>query len=62
MTLSHEAVTSFQKLYQEKCCVQLEYEEAEVKALAELKRFALIYRPIPKSDHRYFLKLRGNKN
>ena len=61
MQLSHKAVTSFQKLYQEKRGVWLEYEKAQVKALEELKQFALIYRPVPKSDQDYFLKL-GGKN
>ncbi len=46
MKLSNEAVASFQKLYQEKCGIELEFEEAQVKALEELKRFALIYKPI----------------
>ncbi|MGD9129634.1 MAG: hypothetical protein PVJ09_04070 [Candidatus Woesebacteria bacterium] len=50
MQLSHEAITSFQKLYQKKCGVWLDYEEAQVMALKELKRFALIYKPIPIED------------
>jgi len=50
MSLSQEAITSFQKLYQEKCGVELDLEDAAVKALEELKRFALIYRPIQSSN------------
>jgi hypothetical protein len=50
MQLSHEAITSFQDLYKKKHGERLEYEEAQVMALEELKRFALIYRPIPIED------------
>ena len=50
MNLSNKAITSFQKLYQEKCGVELDLEEAGTMALEELKRFALIYRPIKSSD------------
>jgi len=46
MNLSHEAITSFQKLYKDKCGIALDFEEAQVRALEDLKRFALIYRPI----------------
>lgn len=61
MTLSQEAVTSFQKLYYQKRGVRLEYDEAQAQALVELKRFALIYRPIPKSDQDYITKLQNEK-
>lgn len=57
MTLSQAAVTSFQELYHKKCGIQLDYEAAQVKALEELKRFALIYKPIPKSDQSLKAKL-----
>ena len=58
MQLSHKAVTSFQKLYQEKRGVWLEYEKAQAKALEELKRFALIYKPILKSEEGFLNSLR----
>ncbi|MBU1033453.1 hypothetical protein KKI22_00700 [Patescibacteria group bacterium] len=61
MTLSLEAVTSFQRLYLSKCGIKLEYQDAEFEALKELQRFALIYKSIPKNDQKYLLKLRTNK-
>ncbi len=61
MTLSQEAITSFQKLYHQKRGVKLDYDEAETQALVELKRFALIYRPIPKADQAYLTKLQNEK-
>ena len=62
MKLSHEATTSFQKLYQEKCGVKLEFEEAKAMALEELKRFALIYKPIQIKDLDAFNKFSSEKN
>lgn len=60
MRLSDAAITSFQKLYKDKCGIKLDYDEANVKALEELKRFSLIYKPIPKNDHDYFMKLKNS--
>jgi hypothetical protein len=61
MQLSHEAITSFQKLYKDKCGKQLEFRKAEAKALEELKRFALIYRPIKSKDLNLLNKFRSEK-
>jgi len=61
MTLSQEAVTSFQKLYYQKRGVKLDYDEAQAQALVELKRFALIYRQIPMRDQAYLTRLRNKK-
>lgn len=61
MSLSQEAVTSFQRLYHQKRGVKLDYDEAETQALMELKRFALIYRPIPKVDQACLAKLQNEK-
>ena len=62
MQLSHKAITSFQKLYQEKCGVKLNLEEAAVMALKELKRFSLIYRPVPINDKYFFSRLHSTNN
>lgn len=62
MILSLEAVTSFQELYKEKCGVWLDVNEAQVKALEELRRFALIYKPIPTGDKKYFNELSGKNS
>jgi len=64
MQLSHGAIASFQKLYQEKCGVWLNEAEAEVIALNELKRFSLIYKPIPLGDQNLLdqLSCRNNQN
>ncbi|MBT4124532.1 MAG: hypothetical protein HN981_04440 [Candidatus Pacebacteria bacterium] len=61
MQLSYKALSSFQKLYQEKCGVWLDEKDAQIKALEELRRFALIYQPIPITDLDVFNKL-NNKN
>lgn len=61
MQLSNEAITSFQKLYREKCGVWLDEEEAKTKALKELKRFSLIYKPILVSDEEVLNKLRNKR-
>lgn len=49
MSLSQEAITSFQALYQSKFGVLLSAEEAESEALALLDLFSEIYKPIPKA-------------
>lgn len=49
MKLSNEAITSFQKLYQDKIGVLLSLEEAEQQAIHNLELFALLYRPIHKN-------------
>jgi len=62
MQLSHEAITSFQKLYLKKRGVELNYTEAEVVALEELKRFSLIYKPVPLEDREIFNKFNSENS
>lgn len=62
MQLSDQAITSFQELYKKKCGVELSFEEATIKALEELQRFALIYQPIPRKEVSLYNKLKGVKN
>jgi hypothetical protein len=57
--LSREAITSFQRLYKDKCGVLLSDDEAQALALKELKRFAVIYQPIPKKDSNFLNSLKN---
>lgn len=59
MQLSQEAITSFQRLYKDKCGVLLSDDEAHSLALKDLKRFALIYKPIPKKDSDFLNNLKN---
>ncbi len=61
MKLSNEAVTSFQEIYLKKCGIKLDYEEAEVMALEDLKKFSLIYRKVLSKDKDLLNSLRSNK-
>lgn len=58
MQLSTEAITSFQKLYLDKCGIELNYREAEAKALEALQKFALIYKAVPLKNRSLLEKLR----
>ena len=62
MQLSHEAITSFQKLYKTKCGVELDFKEAGVIALEELKRFSLIYKLVPVEDREIFKKINSENS
>jgi len=57
MILSQEAVSSFQILYQKKCGEEIEFEQARVMATKELRRFALIYRPVRIENKDFFSNL-----
>jgi len=62
MRLSEKAITSFQRLYKDKCGVLLSDDEAQSLALKELKRFAVIYQPIPKKDSDFLNNLKNINN
>jgi len=50
MQLSKEAITSYQKLYQKKRGVELDFEKASVLSLHDLTTFALVFGDIPPGE------------
>lgn len=62
MQLSCEAITSFQNIYQKKCGIKLNFEEAKSMALEKLKQFALIYKPIPLEDKKILNEFNSERN